>query len=84
MEEEFAEFYAGQDRRKPVAAFIAGKFVEQMPGTRFGHAAVIVQEGRGGAGSKMAVLRNAGIHVADELSHLPNILRGVLGNGHVH
>ena len=84
MEEEFAEFYAAQRRPKPVAAFIAGKFVEQMPGTRFGHAAVIVQEGRGGAGSKMEVLRKAGVYVADELSHLPNIVREVLGNGHVH
>jgi succinyl-CoA synthetase alpha subunit len=84
MEEEFGEMYAAHGPTKPVAAFVAGQFVESMPGTRFGHASVIVQGGRGSARDKIELLRAAGVLVADRFSHLPGLLKESLSNGHVH
>ena len=42
-----AAYVAGGSSRLPVVAFIAGRFVDRMPGQRFGHAAVMVEEGTG-------------------------------------
>jgi succinyl-CoA synthetase alpha subunit len=83
-EEQFARSYAARPRAKPVVAFVAGKFVDGMPGRRFGHAAVIVEGGRGGTRGKIEALRGAGIVVAENLSDLPALLREALASGHVH
>ena len=84
MEEEFARFYSSRPNPKPVVAFIAGRFADRMPGTRFGHAAVIVEGDRGSTRKKRALLKEAGVHVADRLSELPKIIKGLLKDGHVH
>jgi len=84
MEEHFAAYYAAREHPKPVVAFVAGKFVDQMPGTRFGHAAVIVEGVRGSAQRKVEVMRKAGIHVADKLSEIPRLVKTVLNHGNVH
>ena len=78
MEEEFAEFYAAQEAPKPVVAFVAGKFVDEMPGTRFGHAGVIVEGDRGSTRMKTKRLGEAGVHVAQGLSDLPGILTRIM------
>ena len=60
-----------QVRRKPVVAFFGGKFVDDMPGTRFGHASVIVRPGSGSTREKTRLFRKAGVTVVEVYSDIP-------------
>ncbi|HMO35028.1 MAG TPA: succinate--CoA ligase subunit alpha, partial [Gemmatales bacterium] len=62
-QEELAAEYVKKHVTKPVAAFIAGRTAP--PGKRMGHAGAIISGGQGGADTKVAALREAGIAVAD-------------------
>ena len=53
-----------------VNAFLSGNFVDDLEGVRFGHAAVIVERGRGSVAGKKAALRAAGVFVADEFEEI--------------
>jgi len=64
-EENLAAWVHKKGFPKPIIAFVAGKFVDQMPGMRFGHAAVIVEGNTGSAAGKEEALRTAGILVAE-------------------
>ncbi len=76
-EEEAADFI--RDRfSKPVVAFIAGKFVDGMPGARFGHASVVVRPGSGSTQEKAARFRRAGVHVVENYSDLATALKQLL------
>jgi len=78
QEEALADYVAQQGTRLHIVAFIGGRFVDQMPGQRFGHAAVIVESGRGSVTSKIEGLRQAGIQVAERLSEVPALVRQAL------
>ena len=80
-EESVAEFIQDGGFTKPLIAYVAGKFVEDMPeGTVFGHAASIIQGESGRPSLKIKKLKAAGVHVAEFFNDIVPILKDVLGN----
>lgn len=75
IEEKLAEFVITQGITIPIVAFIAGRFMDGMPGIRFGHAATIVEGQRGSAKGKIECFREVGIRVADSFSDIVPILK---------
>jgi len=73
IEERLADYVVKHEVKLPIIAFIAGRFVDEMPGVRFGHAATIVEGDQGSARGKVASLRKAGIHVAESFSDIARI-----------
>ena len=78
IEERLAQIVTAEKIAMPIIAFIAGKFVDDMPGVRFGHAATIVEGDRGSARGKIAALKAAGIHVAESFSDIAAIARNYI------
>lgn len=78
IEEKLAQWVQENRVTMPIIAFIAGRFVDEMPGMRFGHAATIVEGDKGSTKSKIEVFEGAGIRVAHAFSDIVNILREVL------
>ena len=64
-EEQLADLLRRRPSRLLINAFLSGSFVDDMQGVRFGHAAVMVQDGLGSVRAKREALRAAGVHVAD-------------------
>ena len=73
--EEQAAAYVRDHVRKPVAAFIAG--TTAPAGRRMGHAGAIVSGSSGGADSKIAALKAAGIAVAPTPSDIAETLLSI-------
>ena len=69
-EERLAKYLKAKPSQLRINAFFGGCFVDEMEGIRFGHAAVMVEEGRGSVRSKKAALREAGVFVADEFEQI--------------
>ena len=81
QEEEAADFILQGGFRKPLIAYIAGRFTEDMPeGTVFGHAASIISGNYGRPSLKAAYLKKAGAHVLENFDDLIPTLRQVLGS----
>jgi succinyl-CoA synthetase alpha subunit len=78
VEENLAKRVAAGEIRVPIVAFVAGRFVDAMPGVRFGHAATIVEGKTGSAAGKIEAFRASGIHVAEAFSEIVPILEGLL------
>ncbi len=78
VEENLAKRVAAGEVGVPIVAFVAGRFVDDMPGVRFGHAATIVEGERGSAAGKIEAFRASGIHVAESFSDIATILEGLL------
>ena len=78
VEENLAKLVASGEVGVPIVAFVAGRFVDAMPGVRFGHAATVVEGERGSAAGKIEALEASGIHVAGAFSEMVPILEGLL------
>ena len=79
MEAELARHVTETQSRLPIVAFMAGRFMDEMPGMSFGHAGTIVEGKEDTASEKIARLAEAGIVVAEEISEIPNIVKGRIG-----
>jgi succinyl-CoA synthetase alpha subunit len=75
MEAELAEWVRENDSRLPIVAFMAGRFMDEMPGMSFGHAGTIVEGREDTAAEKIARLGSAGIVVAEEISQIPDLVK---------
>jgi succinyl-CoA synthetase alpha subunit len=73
-EEQLAEHLKREPSRLRINAFLSGRFVDEIEGVRFGHAAVVVEGERGSVRGKAAALREAGVFVADRFD---DILEGL-------
>jgi succinyl-CoA synthetase alpha subunit len=78
-EEQLSDWVKEVGYSKPIIAFVAGRFVDTMPGMRFGHAAVIVEGNTGSARGKIEAMCNAGIYVAETHEQIATLAKELLG-----
>ena len=78
IEERLSDLVLSEEIKTPIVAFVAGRFVDTMPGVRFGHAATIVEGTRGTAVGKIEQFQKAGIRVAEALNDIVSILETLL------
>ena len=71
-DEERAAEYIKESMSKQVVAFISGRTAP--PGKRMGHAGAIISGGKGGAESKVASFREAGVTVVDRPDQVADAL----------
>jgi succinyl-CoA synthetase alpha subunit len=76
-EEEAAEFIS-KNMKKKVVGFIAG--LTAPPGRRMGHAGAIVSGGKGTAQEKIALMKENGVHVCEDLCTLGEFCAAVFKN----
>jgi succinyl-CoA synthetase alpha subunit len=79
MEAELAEWVREHKSRLPVVAFMAGRFMDEMKGMRFGHAGTIVEGKEDTTAEKIARMEAAGISVAERIEQIPVLIRQKLG-----
>jgi succinyl-CoA synthetase alpha subunit len=79
MEAELAQYVTENQSRLPIVAFMAGRFMDEMPGMSFGHAGTIVEGKADTAAEKIARLADAGIRVAEEIAEIPDLVKERLG-----
>jgi succinyl-CoA synthetase alpha subunit len=79
MEAELSKWVSENDSRLPIVAFMAGRFMDAMPGMSFGHAGTIVEGKADTAAEKIARLQEAGITVAEEIAEIPSLVAEKLG-----
>jgi succinyl-CoA synthetase alpha subunit len=76
MEAELARWVTENDRSSlPIVAFMAGRFMDEMPGMSFGHAGTIVEGREDTASEKIARLGEAGIVVAERIEDIPRMIQ---------
>jgi succinyl-CoA synthetase alpha subunit len=74
MEAELAEWVQENDSRLPIVAFMAGRFMDAMPGMRFGHAGTIVEGKADTTVEKIERMRASGIAVAERIEEIPELI----------
>jgi succinyl-CoA synthetase alpha subunit len=79
MEEEAAALIKSGAVKKPVVAMIVGRAAPQ--GKSLGHAGAIIEGNRGTAQAKIAILQEAGVHIARTPSDIVDIIRELRGVG---
>ena len=75
MEAELAAWVTDNSSRLPVVAFMAGRFMDEMPGMSFGHAGTIVEGKEDTATEKIARLQSSGIDVARRIEDIPQLVK---------
>jgi succinyl-CoA synthetase alpha subunit len=80
MEAALANWVVENDSRLPIVAFMAGRFMDEMPGMSFGHAGTIVEGKEDTASEKIARLAETGITVAEDIAEIPEILRSKMAD----
>ena len=77
MEAQLSEWVADHNRRLPIIAFMAGKFMDddEMKGMSFGHAGTIVEGKEDTATEKIARLEAAGIRVVERIDEIPSAVK---------
>ena len=75
MEAELAEWVKQHQSRLPIVAFMAGRFMDEMKGMRFGHAGTIVEGKEDTTTEKIARMQAAGISVAERIEEIPELIR---------
>ena len=75
MEADLSRWVTEHNSRLPIVAFMAGKFMDEMPGMSFGHAGTIVEGKADTATEKIARLKEAGIAVAEEIAEIPDLVK---------
>ena len=75
MEAELAAWVTQAGSRLPIVAFMAGRFMDEMPGMSFGHAGTIVEGKEDTATEKVARLQAAGIMVAERIEDIPELVK---------
>jgi succinyl-CoA synthetase alpha subunit len=74
MEAELARWKIETGSRLPIVAFMAGRFMDELPGMSFGHAGTIVEGKEDTATEKIARLTAAGIDVAERIEDIPALV----------
>ena len=75
MEAELAEWVKVNNSRLPIVAFMAGRFMDEMQGMRFGHAGTIVEGKEDTTADKIERMEAAGISVAERIEEIPDLIR---------
>jgi succinyl-CoA synthetase alpha subunit len=75
MEAELARWVTDNKSRLPIIAFMAGRFMDAMPGMRFGHAGTIVEGKADTTAEKIERMRAAGISVAERIEDIPALVK---------
>jgi succinyl-CoA synthetase alpha subunit len=75
MEADLARWVTANRSRLPIVAFMAGRFMDEMPGMRFGHAGTIVEGRADTTEEKIARLEEAGIAIAERIEDIPRLVR---------
>jgi len=75
MEAQLSAYVRENNSRLPIVAFMAGRFMDKMPGMRFGHAGTIVEGKQDTAAEKLLRLEEAGIAVAEEIEQIPALVK---------
>jgi succinyl-CoA synthetase alpha subunit len=81
MEADLARWVRENRSRLPVIAFMAGRFMDEMPGMRFGHAGTIVEGKADTTAEKIERMQEAGISVAERIEDIPDLVRQAIGSG---
>jgi succinyl-CoA synthetase alpha subunit len=79
MEAELADSLRERPSRLPIVAFLAGRFMDEMQGMRFGHAGTIVEGREDTAEAKIERMRAAGIEVVERIEEMPAAILRRLG-----
>ena len=79
MEAELADWIQKNDSRLPIVAFMAGRFMDEMPGMRFGHAGTIVEGKADTTAEKIKRMKAAGIAVAERIEEIPKMIAERIG-----
>jgi succinyl-CoA synthetase alpha subunit len=75
MEAELARWAKENNSRLPIVAFVAGRFMDDMPGMSFGHAGTVVERKLDSPADKIRRMREAGISVAEEIGDIPGLVK---------